>query len=157
MSGKQVLSQMAVKLVCIWLVCLTTLAYACDKDIKQQLLKMQQQWTLQNTSSYSYEIKKQCFCSPDYTKEMLVHVVDNVVTEAHYLDNSRKVPDEVEDNLLTITEWFDEISAAIDNESGSVTVTYDHESGYPVNISIDRHTQRSDDEFNVVISNVIKQ
>lgn len=145
------------KLLCVLVASLSSLVFACEEGRKEQLLKMQQLWNSQENNHYSYVVKKQCFCSPNYTREMLVYVVDDNVAEAQYLDTNEQVSDEIVDQLATIPEWFNEISLAVDNQEGKVEVLYDNESGYPVTISIDKHKLRSDDEFNVIISKVTKQ
>ena len=148
---------MANKLLCVLLVSLTSLVFACEKESKEKLLEMQQLWGSQNNSNYSYVVKKQCFCSPDYTREMRVHVVNNAVADAQYVDTNEKVSKEIVEQLATISEWFDEISKATENELGAVEVVYDDVLGYPKNIRIDEHERRSDDEFNIIISKVTKQ
>jgi hypothetical protein len=148
---------MIYKVLCVLLVSLTSLAFACEKDSKQQLLKMQQLWNSQNSFNYSYNVKKQCFCSPDYTREMRVLVVDNTVANAQYVDTNEKVSKRIIEQLVTVSEWFIEISKAADNELGEVEVVYDEMQGYPANIKIDEHKRRSDDEFTIIISKVTKQ
>jgi hypothetical protein len=144
------------KLLCVLAASLASLAFACEEGNKEELLKMQQLWNSQESDHYSYVVEKQCFCSPNYTREMLVLVVNNEVVEAKYLDTNEQVSNEIVDQLVTIPEWFNEISLATENESGDVKVLYDNEFGYPANISIDKHKLRSDDEFKVIISKLTK-
>jgi len=146
------------KIVCVLLfVSLTTLAFACEKDNSETLLYMQRLWHSQVGANYSYVVEKKCFCSLDYTREMLVSVIDNNVVEAQYRDTGEKVSEQIVGQLLTIPGWFDEISKAIGNESGELEASYDSDLGYPVNIKIDRRKMVSDDEFDVIISKVLKQ
>ena len=47
----------------------------------------------------------------------------------------------------TISSLFDLIQNAIDNEADQVTVSYDGEFGYPMNIEIDYSSNSVDDEY----------
>jgi hypothetical protein len=145
------------KLLCVLLVSSFILVFACEKTAEEQLLEMQKKWNAQDFSSYNYVVSKQCFCSPDYTREMLVSVVNNRVTDAQYVDTQERVSRVIVEQLTTISQWFDEISLATENELSEVEVFYDNELGHPTSIRIDKHKKRSDDEFNVLISSVIKQ
>jgi hypothetical protein len=145
------------KVLAFLLVSLTASAFACEKESMEKLLKMQQLWNSQNSTDYSYVVKKQCFCSPAYTREMQVLVVNNTVTDARYVDTNEKVSKEIIEQLVTISEWFNQIARATDNKLGEVEVVYNDMLGYPENIRIDQHKRRSDDELNIIISKVIKQ
>ncbi len=146
------------KLVYVLLfISLAAFAIACENDRKEKLLEMQRVWNSQSSANYSYMLEKQCFCSPDYTRKMQVFVVDGDVAEALYLDTKEQVSKEIVEQLSTITQWFDEILIAIDNEFGEVEIFYNEELGYPNSIKIDKHKRRSDDEFTVIISNVSKK
>ncbi|MFK7795748.1 MAG: DUF6174 domain-containing protein [Gammaproteobacteria bacterium] len=133
---------------------LPTSVFACEKE---KLHEVQSEWNAQGNTSYSYVVEKQCFCSPDYTRKMRVSVVDGHVFAAQYLDTAEQVPEEILKQLSTISQWFDRIATAHDYEFGKVEVSYDSELSYPNKISIDKHKQRSDDEFTVFISSLTIQ
>ena len=118
---------------------------------------MQQLWNSQASANYNYVIKKQCFCSPGHTREMRVIVVADNIIGAIYTDTHEKVSEEIVGQLITISQWFDEIFMAINNESDEVEVRYNKNLGHPVSIRIDKNKRRSDDEYNVVISEVRMQ
>lgn len=156
MSDNMFVNKIIFKVISVLLMSMTALALACGQGSEQQLLKMQQLWKSQNSSNYSYNVKKQYFCSPDYTREMRVLVADNAVADAQYEDTNEQVSKKIVKQLVTIPGWFIEISKAIDNELGEVEVVYDKIQGYPENIKIDEHKRRSDDELTIIISEITK-
>lgn len=141
---------------CIIILSLFLPAIACE-DIIEENVKNKNKWDTLSLSSYTYTIKRSCFCLPEYMKEAQVLVVNGDVVSASYLDSDEMVPKKVIDSFLTITEWFEKISSDANNDKGSIEVRYDNQLGYPVSIEIDKHKRRSDDELSVLISNVVKQ
>lgn len=139
------------------LVNIATLSIACENQPAETLLKMEKLWNSYGSANYSYVVKKQCFCAPDYTRKMSVLVIDNEVVSANYIDTNLPVPENIVKQLATISEWFHEILMATDNKMGDVNVVYDKEFGFPVNINIDQHKRRADDEYNIVISELTRQ
>ena len=147
---------MTFKVLCVLIVSLASLAVACEEASDARFLDMQNLWKSQNITDYSYVVEKQCFCAPNFTREMMVFVV-NDVADARYIDTNEQVSNEILEQLATISEWFTQISLAKHNKLGEVAVVYDDVLGYPQNIRIDKHKRRSDDEFNIIISKVSKQ
>ena len=145
------------KLFYVLAICVFSNVIACEKLINDKLDEKYQQWQALNLNSYSYVMNKQCFCSPEYTRETKVSVIDGNVVGAVYVDSNEKVPENVVADLVTISGWFENISSAIDKKSDIVKVLYHEQMAYPVKIEIDKHKRRSDDEFVVLISNLKKQ
>ncbi|MFK8026433.1 MAG: DUF6174 domain-containing protein [Gammaproteobacteria bacterium] len=145
------------KLLFVLLISFATYSLACEKEISEQLLEMEQRWNSQGSVNYTYVVKKQCFCAPDYTRTMSVSVIANEVVSANYVDTGMPVPDNIVKQLATISEWFHQILLATDNKLGEVNAVYDQTFGYPTSISIDQHKRRSDDEYTIVISELTKQ
>ena len=145
------------KLLFVLLISLASYSLACEKEISEQLLEMEQRWSTQGTVNYTYVVKKQCFCAPDYTRAMSVVVIANEVVSAKYVDNGVPVPDNIVNQLATISEWFHQILLATDNKLGEVNVIYNEAFGYPTTISIDQHKRRSDDEYTIAISELTRK
>ncbi len=141
---------------CAIILCVYTSAIASENTL-DEYAKNKSIWDALSLDSYQYTIKKSCFCMPEYMRITQVSIINGEVVSASYPDSEDKVPNQVFDSLLTIPQWFEKISSAIDNKQGSINVLYNNQLGYPVNIEIDMHKRRADDEISVLISDVVKQ
>ncbi len=149
--------EMVNKLFCVLALCVFSNVMACKNLTSDKLEEKYQQWRALNLSNYSYVMKKQCFCAPEYTRETEVSVIDGNVAGAVYVDSNEKVPENVFADLVSISGWFENISNAIDKKSDFVKISYHEKMAYPVKIEIDKHKRRSDDEVVVLIYDLRQQ
>ena len=129
---------------------------ACEETSRQSILEKQAHWQSQDLERYSYLMQRQCFCSPEYTQEMRVTVKNNQVIEVVYSDSGESVNDKVFNQQLTISQWYKLALKSISNENGKTKVVFSEYESYPSRIYIDQHIMRADDEYTVIIKNLIR-
>lgn len=144
-----------VLIVAVIAVNMASWGFAYENNNDEELSKYQHLWNTVNISDYSYVYTRKCFCSSEYTQAMRIYVKQEKIIRAEYMSGKQSMPNEIRQQLLTIKEWFGEIQKASNSEYGSVRVSYDEVLGYPVDINIDPHQRRADDEYSVTISDVI--
>ena len=134
-------------------VILLNYAMACDTITRQQLQSYYYQWLDGEINNYQYVIQKQCFCSPDYTKKLIVRVENNKVSDVIDAETEDKVSDKVFEQQRTISEWYELSFNYVDTEFGVLDLEVDN-NGIPLSFYIDQHKMRADDEFTIHISNI---
>lgn len=145
------------KVVTIAFLVLTSSAKACEEVTRNTLIEKYQQWQDQDINAYYYIVKKNCFCSPEYIKELKVTVVDGLVVAANYTDSGKKASADVFKQQLTISQWYELALDSLSNEHGVVKITFADQSIYPSNIYIDQHIRRADDEYTITIKELIEE
>jgi len=133
------------------------LANACEKSVDISLEINQQKWSTMGWVNYSFVVKRQCFCSPEYRRTTRVEVQNSKVVNANYVEDNKSVSEEVLAELYTIKDWFRVIKDSASRNADHLYVIYHTELGYPEKIEIDMRELRADDEQTVFISDVIKQ
>ena len=117
-------------------------------------LNPQQAWGKLSLASYDYDVKRDCFCLPEYTRPMRVSVRNGAVSSAFYLDDSAAVPDKVLESLRTVDEWFAYIEKGREKPFFRLEVAYHGERGYPTYLHADVRERVADDEQTVRIENL---
>jgi len=120
-----------------------------------QTTSTQQQQTWQQSPSsneYTYEFRRQCFCS-DNNMVYKIHVVNDIIVSIND-DNVNDVQISSNDNLPTINGLFQMIDDAIQSKAYYMNVRYDNDKGYPTRIEINQNELRTDDEF-IYLSNLL--
>lgn len=115
----------------------------------------QQAWLNLSLKDYDYEVKRDYYSTPEYTRAMRVSVRDGKVQSAVYLDDSTAVSDRVVKSLRTIDEWHAYIEKGRAKPFFRLDVTYHEEQGYPTYLHADVRERVADDEQTVRIENLV--
>lgn len=141
-----------------WLLCSAVLLTACVSNFQVQgepagvsLEQARERWRAEQLGSYEYEIVRQCYCTPEYTRPMRVSVRENVVVAARYSDDRSPVPAAVVKSLRSIDGWFDHIAQGYKQGYFRMQIDYHSQQGYPQELFMDRREQVADDEETVRI------
>ncbi|MCY4580604.1 MAG: DUF6174 domain-containing protein [Chloroflexi bacterium] len=115
-------------------------------------------WHQARFGDYTYEYNVLCECSDNFGQPVKVTVTNGesqsiVYAESGEMGNTEDSPVfSGSPRYLTIDRLFDVIQDAIDDEPDQITVSYDSEFGYPMNIKIDPNVNAIDDEYILIVS-----
>lgn len=116
------------------------------------LEQARERWQAEQLGSYEYEIVRQCYCTPEYTRPMRVIVREGAVVAAHYSDDQNPVPAGVMKSLRSIDGWFDRIAQGYEQGYFRMQIRYHQRQGYPQELFMDRSDRVADDEETVWIT-----
>jgi hypothetical protein len=126
-----------------------------DNQFMETLNQNREKWNSFQIKAYSYSYRRTCECLPDKTREVVITVSDGEITEIKYSNSSEEVDENPQGFYKTISELYNLIEDAINENSHQISVTYDDQYGYPADIFIDYDNAVADEEFIVVTGNVI--
>ncbi|MFK8013890.1 MAG: DUF6174 domain-containing protein [Gammaproteobacteria bacterium] len=126
---------------------------ACDDEGNPRQIALQTnqaKWETSNLAAYVFQYQRtSLFLSEG---PIVISVVNEVVTSAFFTPSGVMVgPDELA-GLFTITNYFDLIQSAIDDDVHELRVTYDATYGFPSNIFIDYDENAVDDTVQYFIT-----
>lgn len=124
----------------------TTLGTAGDPAA--ELAAARARWEAQGLDDYVFELGTTCFCPPEYLGPFLVEVVDGSVASVAFADGSDADPP-ADGPYRTIGDIFDVIETAIAEEADELRVSYDPETGVPVDLWIDARFDMADEELGI--------
>ena len=105
-------------------------------------------------TDYSFELRRSCFCGPDFTRRIRIDVESGSVIGAVYVDDGQPVTTPLGE-LSTIEDLFDEIQNAIDREAFTLLAEYEPVFGHPTEVSIDFDIQIADEEMAFDVRNLV--
>lgn len=119
----------------------------------EEVLQNLEKWQSAQLKSYSYVIRRVCFCSTDYVGPFRVTVEGNDVT-VEYVDSSQPVSEEVLKSwfLGPMEKVFKNIHEAIADGIDRVDMDFDARYGYPTTVDFDYIADAIDDELRITIS-----
>lgn len=129
-----------------------TCAVACDSVSHEQLQTYYSQWLDRKNNNYQYLIQKQCFCSPEYTRQLIITVDNDKVLNVVDKETGQEVSEKVFLQQRTIAEWYRLAFKYVDAEFGVLNIEVDKKNAMPSSIYIDQHKMRADDEYTLYIS-----
>ncbi|MCH1569957.1 MAG: DUF6174 domain-containing protein [Longimicrobiales bacterium] len=129
---------------------------ACDSvglrgGPESQLEENQAQWASLSLTSYEYVLRRGCFCSPAFIGPVRVRVEGGAVTRRTYVELMEPVPTEPGQGFPSVGGLFDIIARAYEQDAHRVVVTYDVESGVPLDVFIDFEANIADEELSFTI------
>lgn len=124
-------------------------------DSRSALEASRQKWQDAGIDNYSFTLQRDCFCTEDARRPIMIEVENGRVKSATYADTGEPLPADLDFNRLTVDDLFQQIDEALDSGASEVNVTYDPAYGYPVSIFIDQDTQMADEEVRLSISNFV--
>lgn len=103
-------------------------------------------WEAEGGETYEYRFSNACECLPATSGPIIITVIDDEVTDVRRPIDAADLPPRDGGPTPTISELFETIQSAIDEEADSITVVYDEEFGYPTEITIDWDSELADEE-----------
>ncbi|MBD2505038.1 DUF6174 domain-containing protein [Anabaena azotica] len=126
---------------------------ATNKLNVRQLTFNRNLWNKQNISSYRYTLSNSCFCITDARGPVIIEVRNGKTTSITSVATGNPVNPDFFQNYDTIPKLFNVIQDAIARQASSLTVSYDHQLGYPKQINIDYDAQIADEELFLTVEN----
>ena len=110
---------------------------ACSSDLlsvqeAQQLALAEEKWDSRGFGPYRFEVRRLCFCSPDFTAWAEVQVVNDAVVGVRLVDTGTDIDPSRYSAWPTIDQLFREIHHLGGGESTvEVTLRFDPQLGFP--------------------------
>jgi hypothetical protein len=104
-------------------------------------------WDTVRPDAYVFAIERMCFCPVDYLGPVRLRVVGDSVAERVYVDSGDPVPASHADAFPTVDGLFDILAAAYEQDAHDVRVTYDPQTGVPLDFWIDYSQMIADEEL----------
>ncbi len=119
-----------------------------------QLLKAQSRWERSSLRAYTYTMRTDCFCPPEYVAAVDVQVVGANVTSVTFVDAefTGEVPEQ--QRFGTINELLEIVQDGHDRNAYSIRAEYDAQMGFPVEVFIDYEATMADEEHGFRVSNL---
>lgn len=105
-----------------------------------------QRWEQVRPESYSMVLQRLCFCTEAGLGPVRIQVVGTTATERVYVDSGDPVPETLAPFFPTVDGLFDVLVDAMDRDAHQIQVTYDGDTGIPVDIWIDYQANVADEE-----------
>jgi hypothetical protein len=94
-------------------------------------------WAAQRPADYVYEIERLCFCGVEARGPVMATVAGGHVVARAFTDGSGDVPADFTSLFPPAEGLFDILEDALDRDAHEVRVTWDDETGLPVDFWID--------------------
>jgi hypothetical protein len=117
------------------------------EESRNNMRAQRKQWQAQSITSYTYHVRKLCFCGD--TRATTVVVVNGAVASATFDDSGEAVPANELSRIYTVEAIFDVIDAALDRRADALSAAYDSALHYPTDVQIDYIRNAIDDELSV--------
>jgi uncharacterized protein DUF6174 len=104
-------------------------------------------WEQRGPDSYTYAIERQCFCTTEARGPVRVTVVNGVVVGRVYVDSGLALTGEAQNWFPDVAGLFEVIGDAINQGAHQLTVTYDADTGVPLDLWIDYEENVADEEL----------
>ena len=119
---------------------------------RHELSEAQGRWVASGVDSYVFEYDQACFCA--FLGPARITVEAGVVVGVETLPGG-PVPTPPLEAFPTITDLFEWLNQAADEDPVMFDVTYDRSLGYPVSASVDVSLEIVDEEFSFQVSNLV--
>jgi hypothetical protein len=106
------------------------------------------QWRTAAVTSYTYSLRRSCFCPPESVGPVEISVVNGQVVQRTLVDTGASVTDV--DRWPDVEGLFEYAERAL-READEVTVDYHPDYGFPVQVNADWIRQAVDDEENLTV------
>jgi hypothetical protein len=111
-------------------------------------------WQTAGPATYVYEVERSCFCPVEALGPVRVQVEDGAVTRRTYTASGDTVRTPFADIFPAVDGLFDILERAIDQDAADVRVTWDPDTGLPLDFSIDYIANAIDEEVGYRIVDV---
>lgn len=145
---------MALKFIAACLLVTLGATFACGDDDDAELATNRAKWHAAGLTEYQYQFRLSCFCP--FIGQPYTAVVEN--GEPASLTDSTRAPITPNSDYdlfrrySSIPNLFEEAEQLI-NRADEITITYDPQYGYPVEIASQGRLNVADDEITITITN----
>jgi len=115
------------------------------------LAEARARWEGVGPESYEFAVLRSCFCPKEWRGPVRVAVSSGVAVDWTYVDEGTAVPESLQPHFPTVAGLFDVLEDAYERQAETVRVTYDAETGAPVEIWIDYQSNVADEELGFTI------
>ncbi len=120
------------------------------------LERAQRRWEGWRPDSYVYAVERMCFCPVEYRGPVRVRVDGDVVVERTYVETGQPVPAALADAFPAVEGLFAILLSAFDGDAHEVRVSYDPETGVPVDFWIDYEEMMADEELGMRVTEEVE-
>ncbi len=127
------------------------------KALPQAFTDNRAKWeaALQNSDGQiEYTRQQSCFCLYDVVRPMNVTEQNGEIIAANYADTGEAVPENIRENLASVSDIFDRLYNAYQSNAERIDVSYDPDYGYPSSVYIDQSSMIADEEMSYRISDM---
>lgn len=110
-------------------------------------------WSSKNIYNYRYTLSNSCFCLAEARGPVVIEVRNGQTTSITAVNPEQPINPQFFQKYSTIPKLFNVIQDAIKRQAFSLNISYDHQLGYPTQISIDYNSQIADEELFLTIEN----
>ena len=114
-------------------------------------------WVDVGPLAYQYGLERLCFCAEDARGPVRVTVESGLVTERTYVGSGDPVPALLEDLFPDVSGLFDILEDALERDAFQIDVTYDPETGVPIDFWIDYLENAADEELGFTVTEAVHQ
>lgn len=140
-----------------WLPLLVACGGLGPRDAQRAELEAnRERWSSLGPSSYTYALRRACFCGGEYIGPVRVTVVSDTVVERAYVESGEPVPAVAGEAFPTVDGLFEFLIRVFDDGADQIDVTYDPRLGVPMEISIDFLEGAIDDELGIYVTEPVE-
>lgn len=119
--------------------------WGLETDRLREIDRNRELWERQSMESYRYAVERVCFCG--LAGPVRVTVVDSAVSQRIFVQSGDPVPDQQADWYPTVEGLFSILFDAVQRNAHDIEVTYDPDTGVPLDIFIDYEQNLADEEL----------
>jgi len=117
-----------------------------ESEGRSRLEVNRERWQQVRPASYSMVLKRLCFCTELGIGPVRIDVVGTTATRRVYVESGEPVSADLAPYFPTVDGLFDVLVDAMNHGAHQIEVTYDGETGIPVDIWIDYDAGLADEE-----------
>ena len=118
---------------------------------EQELTAAEAKWNSVGPSSYSFDVRRLCFCTTEATRAVTATVSGGALVSLVYTDSGTVADTSLFRELLTVPRLFDLLRSTMATGPVEATISYDSVLGYPVHAFFDFSKAIADEEFGVEV------
>lgn len=118
------------------------------RDIDRNRLR----WQMLNIDTYRYGVERICFCG--LAGPVRVTVVDGEVESRVFVESGDTVPPGAAESYPSVDGLFDVLLDAVQRDAFRIEVTYDPDTGVPLDVFIDYEENTADEELGFQVTEV---
>ncbi|MEJ2153646.1 MAG: DUF6174 domain-containing protein [Gemmatimonadota bacterium] len=140
----------------LWLLLIIVPTSACSPQEPQNPLLIEleanrERWIGLGLLDYDLTLVRGCFCIIESIGPVTVRVRNGEIVSHTYTKTGMPVPEQYAVFFPAVEGLFDVIQESIESNTDHMTVTYDSNTGAPVEIFIDRIEAAVDDELTITV------
>ncbi len=114
-------------------------------------------WERVRPSKYVFDVERLCFCGVEARGPVRVEVSAGRVSVRTYVDSREPVPSTYESLFPSVDGLFELLVDAMERDAHQIEVTYDRETGVPIDLWIDYVENVADEELGFRVTGSVRQ